>query len=141
MQISVDVACIELARQWHAENPELISKVKRALLCSASEAEKGVEEALKFMHLVASSPSGSLTPSHRVDLVWHELILFTRSYARFCEQQFGRFIHHQPSSEHEKNAGQFQETLRRYEMTFGVPPESFWASGGSRSACGVCETP
>ena len=37
-------------------------------------------------------------PSKIVDDAWHELILFTREYADFCEKALGKFLHHTPSS-------------------------------------------
>lgn len=36
-------------------------------------------------------------PSQAVDDAWHEFILFTRHYDRFCKQAFGRFLHHTPA--------------------------------------------
>ncbi len=36
-------------------------------------------------------------PSQAVDDAWHEFILFTRHYDRFCQQAFGRFLHHTPA--------------------------------------------
>lgn len=36
-------------------------------------------------------------PSQAVDDAWHEFILFTRHYARFCTGAFGRFLHHTPA--------------------------------------------
>ena len=36
-------------------------------------------------------------PSQAVDDAWHEFILFTRYYERFCKQAFGRFLHHTPT--------------------------------------------
>ena len=36
-------------------------------------------------------------PSQVVDDAWHEFILFTRHYARFCRGAFGRFLHHTPA--------------------------------------------
>jgi hypothetical protein len=37
-------------------------------------------------------------PSKAVDAAWHEFILLTKEYARFCEQAFGRFLHHTPQA-------------------------------------------
>jgi hypothetical protein len=37
-------------------------------------------------------------PSQVVDDAWHEFILFTRHYARFCRGAFGRFLHHTPAA-------------------------------------------
>ena len=36
-------------------------------------------------------------PSQVVDDVWHEFILFTRQYNKFCQQALGRFLHHTPA--------------------------------------------
>jgi hypothetical protein len=35
-------------------------------------------------------------PSHAVDEAWHGLILCTARYAAFCNQAYGRFLHHHP---------------------------------------------
>lgn len=37
-------------------------------------------------------------PSRAVDVAWHEMILMTREYHAFCEQAFGRYLHHEPES-------------------------------------------
>lgn len=36
-------------------------------------------------------------PSQVVDDAWHEFILFTRQYQKFCRQGLGRFLHHTPA--------------------------------------------
>ncbi|MEZ5505952.1 MAG: hypothetical protein R3F38_08170 [Gammaproteobacteria bacterium] len=36
-------------------------------------------------------------PSQVVDDAWHEFILFTRAYQRYCQQALGRFLHHVPA--------------------------------------------
>lgn len=36
-------------------------------------------------------------PSQVVDDLWHEYILYTKNYDRFCRQAFGRFLHHTPA--------------------------------------------
>ncbi|TQV71108.1 hypothetical protein FLL45_22540 [Aliikangiella marina] len=36
-------------------------------------------------------------PSRVVDLAWHEFILFTKQYNSFCQNAFGRFLHHTPT--------------------------------------------
>jgi hypothetical protein len=35
-------------------------------------------------------------PSHAVDEAWHGFILCTARYARFCDEAYGRFLHHHP---------------------------------------------
>ena len=36
-------------------------------------------------------------PSQVTDDLWHEFILYTRHYDRFCSRAFGRFLHHTPA--------------------------------------------
>lgn len=36
-------------------------------------------------------------PSQVVDDLWHEFILYTRNYERFCRNAFGGFLHHTPA--------------------------------------------
>lgn len=36
-------------------------------------------------------------PSQVVDDAWHEFILFTRIYQKFCSKALGRFLHHIPA--------------------------------------------
>lgn len=52
-------------------------------------------------------------PSQVVDDLWHEFILCTRDYARFCDQAFGRFLHHNPSGTMQASDKKMNEGLRR----------------------------
>ena len=38
------------------------------------------------------------TPTPEIDDAWHEFILHTKEYVRYCEGRFGRLIHHIPTS-------------------------------------------
>lgn len=48
-------------------------------------------------------------PSQVVDDFWHEFILYTKAYEAFCQQAFGRFLHHTPAvvlgAEQQNNEG------------------------------------
>jgi hypothetical protein len=48
-------------------------------------------------------------PSQVADDLWHEFILYTKSYDAFCRQAFGRFLHHTPAvvlgEQQQSNAG------------------------------------
>lgn len=48
-------------------------------------------------------------PSRIADDLWHEFILYTREYQRFCRRAFGAFMHHTPamvlSENRRSNAG------------------------------------
>jgi hypothetical protein len=36
-------------------------------------------------------------PSQVADDLWHEFILYTKNYQQFCQDAFGRFLHHTPA--------------------------------------------
>lgn len=61
----------------------------------ANQVLKGLRE---YFHLcnIAGKRMVSM-PSQVVDIAWHEFILFTREYKRFCKQSLGRFLHHIPA--------------------------------------------
>ncbi len=145
--LDLDQQIQQLATEWLKEEPELAQKVRRVLFGSEQEVIQGVVEALKFIWLVAHKDSDGtpkpavLTPAHRVDLVWHEMILFTRRYEKFCQSEFGQFIHHQPGGSAATNRQQFQRTISAYRKHFGSPPDAFWGTNNAaESACGACET-
>jgi hypothetical protein len=51
-------------------------------------------------HLLFEFLSGNLgtsVPSESVDEIWHWMILYTQKYGKFCQEHFGRFVHHIPS--------------------------------------------
>lgn len=52
--------------------------------------------------LAAKVVNGGVTvgmPSKVVDELWHHFILMSREYSAFCEQAFGKYLHHTPDSE------------------------------------------
>ena len=121
------------------EEPQLQNKVVKALGLSFEETHEGILEMLKFLVLVSISPQ-VLTPSKVVDKIWHEFILFTRTYDKFCKQHFGRFIHHQPDGGKVANGRQFRRLIALYELKFGSMPAKFWGEGISNSECGGCSS-
>lgn len=127
-----------LSKELLHENPLLLDKIATALACNRREAAHALREVLRFLFLVAGNRSSTLTPSHRVDLAWHELILFTKVYQSFCQRWFGRFVHHSPGGSRDENAGQYAKTLGCYEVDFGTADPAWWPPG-TTSACGPCE--
>lgn len=90
-----------------------------------------IEEYKKFIYLICVSPS-PLTPSEVVDQVWHQHLLYTRSYwTGLCEGVLGRPIHHEPTKGGEAQASHFldryADTHSSYEHEFKcTPPAEFW---------------
>lgn len=131
------------AQQLEEEAPLLLTKLEKLALTPEVEPRQLLREVLKFLWLVSQSKR-SLTPSHTVDLGWHEFILFTKAYARFCEQQLGRFIHHTPDDNQAQSRNRFSQTVYRYSSVFGQPPEAIWGADAKREwedlNCGSCST-
>ncbi len=59
-----------------------------------------VEDAMRqYFRIHFHTPGKNIgMPSRIVDNYWHEFILHTRSYSHFCQEAFGRFIHHTPAN-------------------------------------------
>lgn len=147
---------LQQAAELLQELPILRVKLGRALFCSPADCQKVLSEVIKFLTLAAECTGEQITPSARVDLAWHEFILFTRSYSKFCEQNYGKMIHHEPSDDRHKNSRQYVETLRRYRNRFGPPPHEYWVvdwqlsdhadpgvqgnASGRTAHCGNCES-
>lgn len=96
-------------------------------------------EVLRFMSLLGRSYV--LTPSRRVDDVWHQFILHTLIYHEYCTKCYDKYLHHTPSNDSLSNEKQFEQTILRYREKFGDPPQWFWglhwpaAIAGDCSAC------
>lgn len=141
----IELCPTKSAKQILADCPLLRIKLARALFCQPHQCQQAMEEVIKFLCLAAQSPGQPVTPSARVDIAWHEFILFTRTYASFCQDKLGRMIHHEPSIDHQINSQQYASTLHDYRQQFGEPPTEYW--GGTQSAtptgvaafCGSCE--
>ncbi|MFF4802717.1 glycine-rich domain-containing protein [Streptomyces sp. NPDC001351] len=59
------------------------------------KAARGVGQMLAFLAACAYSEK-PLSPSPLVDDFWHAFLLHTKAYREFCEENFGRFLDHQP---------------------------------------------
>ena len=127
------------ALQKLLENELLLQRVRVSLDCQPEEVPIALREVLRFLFLVKHYDLGQLTPSRRVDLIWHELILFTKMYREVCHEFLGKFVDHHPGGSVEKNRRQYQETLRCYRLKFGTPLATYWGREKVPADCGICE--
>lgn len=51
-------------------------------------------------------------PSRSVDYAWHEFILNTKEYKKFCKNNIGWFVHHTPEGNSEEEVQEFESTKR-----------------------------
>ncbi|MEL7050330.1 MAG: hypothetical protein AAGM45_00895 [Cyanobacteria bacterium J06588_5] len=81
-----------------------------------------------FLSMVTEQP---ISPATVIDRVWHQHILYTRSYwIEFCDQLLGRQIHHTPGlggdEETHKYYVQCERAIALYKTYFGNPPTDIW---------------
>ena len=81
----------------HRFNSALEHKVRELYPgLSASDVEK-VFDGLRQFFLVAHYAKKEVAmPSRLIDDTWHQFILFTDEYSRFCSGAFGKLFHHRP---------------------------------------------
>lgn len=114
-----------------------------------SEAEGLYKDMLRFLYLCGTVEK-VLAPSERIDLAWHEFLLFTKEYQRFCSKMFGFFVHHNPRESGKRPAPRNGESVIR--NTLDAAHESFgelssnWEFPGVKSFgcnynCARCSTP
>jgi len=91
--------------------------------------QKAITEYKKFMYLAATSGC-MVSPSEIVDVVWHQHLIFTQSYAEFCKI-LGKNIQHIPSTHNRQEAAKFKEakeaTTKLYNEAFGNQPFDIWS--------------
>lgn len=82
----------------------------------------------KFMYLAAISDV-MVSPSSIVDCVWHQHLLFSKSYEEFCSI-LGKRIQHIPSTHQQVDFEKFrlakEKTTILYREHFGEQPTEFW---------------
>jgi len=116
------------------EAPFLIEKLlKEHIADTPEEAEALFTEVKRYCVLTRSDPTKIWKMySLRVDAVWHQFILFTSEYMKFCERFFGTYIPHRPDNApkpetmNSAEAMSFGAFQRRYTELFGVPLPDAW---------------
>jgi len=84
------------------KNEDIISRFVDLFCIDEPEAEDIFNETKKFLY-VCQVP-GFFIPDELliIDEMWHNFILFTKEYQKFCKEHFGFFFHHLPASKQEK---------------------------------------
>lgn len=112
------------------------------------QGQRGVNQVAAFL-AVAANTTERATPSFRVDLFWHALVLHTKDYARVCDALGGGFIHHVPDRNNGHDPAEGRAAMRRTAEVirsagFDVDPE-FWPINGAadctQSYAGCSDSP
>ncbi len=95
-------------------------RIERKQLIAPELIDAAITEFKKYMALIGLGNRRLAMTSKEVDVVWHELILFTREYQEFCYSAFGEFIHHAPvTSRDPLVAGGVERFVDAYSRVFG----------------------
>jgi len=95
----------------------------------------------KFLALHLMYPEADIVPCHLVDDIWHQHILDTIAYREDCDAIFGRFLDHFPyfgmrgDDDAKALFDAYEDTLSKYELAFGLPPEGTWRAPDAKSKC------
>jgi hypothetical protein len=106
-------------------------KLARKLGWKQEFACRALAEYKKFVFLGITADF-VVTPSKIVDQVWHEHLLFSKAYRRFCEEVIGYSFDHEPEltpleDQTATFRAQYADTLARYQEEFGYePPGDIW---------------
>jgi hypothetical protein len=102
-------------------------------------------EIKRFLALSAAQP-GKYGMRGPLDELWHTFIIFTSSYARFCESLGGGFIHHLPANPKERKRSKggkkssYVVFLEDYERAFREPPPAHvWPRPGGKVEDPSCD--
>ncbi|EHU1557185.1 MULTISPECIES: hypothetical protein [Acinetobacter calcoaceticus/baumannii complex] len=83
------------------KNEYLVKQFSKKNNISLEDSEFLFIELKRLLWFFANRSNGEFsfpifTDQKILDLYWHEFILSTKSYFSFCEENFGRYIHHSP---------------------------------------------
>ncbi|MFF9194942.1 glycine-rich domain-containing protein [Streptomyces sp. NPDC014779] len=94
---------VALRRGQDLVAPELFDRL--AAFCAEeygldpATAVRVMNEGLAFLWTMGTTGKGAvMAPSRDVDPAWHTFMLHSQEYAAWCEEHFGRFLHHAPNS-------------------------------------------
>ncbi|MFF8843153.1 glycine-rich domain-containing protein [Streptomyces sp. NPDC015127] len=101
-------------------------------------AERVMDQALAFLHMSAHRNEG-LSPSRAVDPGWHAFMLHTREYAAWCQEQFGRFVHHNPfPSPQLFDGAQMRATVAAIEEAGFAVDHELWGTAATCNPPACC---
>lgn len=94
-----------LSHALRYRNREILLRFMDQWGVSEAEAEELFTETKKWLWLTtrADAPPLVITSEMKmVDEMWHNFVLFTPEYMKFCESRFGGYVHHLPTPVAEK---------------------------------------
>ena len=102
-----------LDRALEYQNDAVVYRFTTLWDVSFAEAQDLFLETKKWLWLCAQTEKQRLkitTPLLIIDEMWHNFLLFSREYMKYCHDCFGCYIHHNPTPHREK-----EEAKKQYE--------------------------
>lgn len=124
----------EIAAKFGGQSPFIkafADKLSRKFHWNKNFALKAIWEYKKFVYMGVISDV-SVTPSKIIDQVWHEHLLFSSGYRKFCKEIIQYDFDHNPElvsvdSQTEAFQSQYFHTIELYRKEFGhEPPAEIW---------------
>jgi hypothetical protein len=105
------------------EAPFLKEKLLTEKVMTAEQYEENFTEFKKYIGLAWLHKKPLAMTSKSIDEVWHQYILFTRDYMRFCNDFYGSYFHHNPTiaSRPDRTNG-LENLVQLYNQTYGKMP-------------------
>jgi hypothetical protein len=110
------------------DNPELIERYKDKLGLSGQAALQLFHDVKQFLYVCGTQNENGCSPTEKIDLGWHEFLLYSRDYREFCEQMFGQLVEHAPRSylkTDRRPKGEMRRTYLVARSIFGVLSENW----------------
>ncbi len=79
----------------------------------------------QFLQLCSENPGTYQVASQPVDELWHDFLQFTEAYADYCQNRFGKMIHHLPAT-HSTPVSGYMETRDILEKKLGTLSAIIW---------------
>lgn len=117
-------------------SPEIPRRIAQKLGVSIEEAENLFVETLKYLYVCRQARKARIpvSPSLVLDDGWHNFVLFTKEYARFCEGCVGEFIHHVPDMG-KPDPKRYAVSRQVAESLLGHLDSAIWPDGGMANCC------
>lgn len=126
------------------EHPNLIERMVEKEGMEKEDAVALFGDLKRFLYLcMRNDTQKPLAPTEMIDTIWHNFILFTEDYRKFCEKYFNGFIHHRPLTSAEVSAsdGSMVRNTREFaELMLGADLSENWQYFQHPGSCGfgVC---
>ncbi|MER7000097.1 hypothetical protein [Streptomyces sp. NPDC000410] len=100
-------------------------------------AERVMDQGLAFLDVMGRTGEG-LSPSQKVDPAWHTFMLHSAEYTAWCDERYGRYIHHAPKSRY-RDRSTMVDVVGKIRAAGYAVDESLWdikADCNAPTCCG-----